>query len=232
MPACLEQGMGIRHLWSSDQEHMQQVTIEGLRLTVQHEFRFVMFLYATLVLPTVPLMAQSDSQGAALLLRTQAVSIAQESWPQLADSAKPRAGIKLSIKGGMVQSVVENAFLGYIGQQGVTVYSGDHVGEPYDIIELTILEQAVRYRALPNESFQRDVRTVVEASRTLRANGNKVYAGIYERNSIDTVKTKEDMGIRNLTQNSDVGLFDRIVGPLVLISSAFIVVYLFFTVRN
>lgn len=194
--------------------------------------RLATLFFLIVALSSPSLRAQPEEKGALLLLRAQAASIADESWPRLSESAASSIKIKLLVEGGSVRSVVENAFLDYLGQKGVKVYSGDPPNPSCNIIELTILEQAVRYLGLPNEGFRREIRTVLEARRIHGTTGERAYAGVFARTNVDTVKNREDSWRGNLTQGSDASLFDRILGPLVLIGSTFLVVYLFFTVRN
>jgi hypothetical protein len=178
------------------------------------------------------LLAQTSGRGAALVLRSQAASVAEETWLHVADSSNLPASIALTVEGGSSRQVVENAFLDFLGRRGVRASLLLKSDVSRDGLLLTILEQSVEYRPLPNGEFQREIRTVLEARRTGQPEGSAVYAGLYKRANVDTVARREDVSLRGLRGEEEPTLFDRLLGPILMIGGAFLVVYLFFTVRN
>ncbi|MCX6142472.1 MAG: hypothetical protein NTZ35_04560, partial [Ignavibacteriales bacterium] len=100
------------------------------------------------------------------------------------------------------------------------------------VLQVVVLEQGVRYVGLSTGEYRREVRTTIEAREVPRDSSAMKYVGTFSRSDIDTVAFREEGGIVPLARDSERTLFDKLVGPVLLIGGAFLVVYLFFTVRN
>jgi hypothetical protein len=97
---------------------------------------------------------------------------------------------------------------------------------------VTVLEQGVRYVGLSTGEYRREVRTSIEARDVPHDSSSMQYLGISTRVDVDTVAFREEVGLLLPARESERTLFDKLVGPVLLIGGAFLVVYLFFTVRN
>ena len=184
------------------------------------------------VITAVEARSQSTGPGALLVLRTQASSIIEEGWPQLADSLLRPGNIWLSVEGGSAKRVVENAILEYCAQRGFRPQLSGYQESTGEKIQVTILEQAIQYRPVEDGASQREIRTAVEMRRIRGRDEQVVYAGPFMRRAIDTVQARDDGGLAELRNAEERSFVDRLMGPVLLISGAFLIVYLFFTVRN
>jgi hypothetical protein len=99
-------------------------------------------------------------------------------------------------------------------------------------LRITVLDQSVRYASLSGGEYRREVRTSFEARGSRTDTSSITYVGLFTRVDDDTVGFREEIGVLPSAQDGDRSLFDKLVGPLVLIGGAFLIVYLFFTVRN
>ena len=176
--------------------------------------------------------AQTSGPGTLFVLRSQASSIVEEAWQQLADSLLRPGDIWISVEGGSAKRIVENAFLQSLGQRGFRPQLHTPQKPAVEGIQVTILDQAVQYRTLGNGASQREVRTAIEMRRVRAGGENVIYGGPYVRQAIDTVEVRDDGGLAELRNAEERSFVDKMMGPLLLISGAFLIVYLFFTVRN
>lgn len=170
--------------------------------------------------------------GAPVVLRSQAGSIVEEAWSHLADSLRRDGDIRVFVEGGSAKRIVENACLEFLGQHGFRAQLVQSPQRGGEVIQVTVLEQSVQYRLLANGQSHREVRTVMEMRRTTARDEIVKYAGPFQRHAVDTVAVRDDGGLAELRNAEERSFVDRIVGPVLLIGGAFLVVYLFFTVRN
>ena len=178
------------------------------------------------------LRAQAASSSALTVLRSQAGSIVEEAWVLLADSLQRSGEIWIAVEGGTAKRIVENAFLDFFVQHGFRPQLGQRQDRSGERIEATVLEQLVQYKLLQNGESQREIRTVLEMRRTTPRDGLVKYGGPYQRRAVDTVAVADDGGLAELRNAEERSFVDRVMGPVLLIGGAFLVVYLFFTVRN
>lgn len=176
--------------------------------------------------------AQTNGLSASLVLRTQAASIAEETVAHLGDSLSGHQRMDVLVEGGTVRPLIENAFLDLLGRKGVRATLAGLQADPKHLIQVTVLDQSVRYTGIASGDYRRDVQTVVEARRSFGDSTGLAYLGMFKRQDIDTVAFREEIGVLGSVPESQRTLFDRLVGPILLISGAFLIVYLFFTVRN
>jgi len=178
------------------------------------------------------LQAQTVRMSGMLVLRSQAGGVAEEAVGKLAASMKGLDQIGLNVEGGIARALMENAFLELLNRQGIRTSLQRGPGAEKRILQVTILEQAVRYVGLSSGEYRREVRTSIEARHMLPDTSFMQYVGAFHRVDIDTVAFREEVGIWPVARDGDRTLFDKLVGPVLLIGGAFLVVYLFFTVRN
>ena len=181
---------------------------------------------------TIESPAQTAGSGALLVLRTQAASIVEEGWPHVADSLLRPGDVWISVEGGSAKRIVENAFLEYLGQHGFRPKLSQQQTSGGERSHVTILEQLVQYKPLENGNSQREIRTAIEMRRTRAGDEQVEYGGPYRRFAVDTVTVRDDGGLAELRNADERSFVDRMMGPVLLISGAFLIVYLFFTVRN
>lgn len=181
-------------------------------------------------------LAQSTETGAWMVLRLQAGSIAEEVLTGIRRQANDSMSLRVSIAGGGNVMIVENAFLEALERSGMKISNVRAEDTKAPAVEVNVLEQTVQFTPLASSRFQRLVRTIVEARYRESADGNLGYVGPFQRTQIDTVDRREDlraMAASPVGSDSETSsIFEKIAGPLIMIGSTFLIVYLFFTVRN
>lgn len=165
-----------------------------------------------------------------MVLRSQAGSIAEEVVSHL--QLDPEGRVVVLVEGGTVPVIVENALVESLKRRvrSVKAASSDHVGEKLNVI---VLRQDVRYRAMQSERYERVTETAVEVSHAFSPDGSRTVSRL-DRSAVDTVDAIEDLkiGLRSIDRSSDVSFFERLIGPAILIAGTVIAVYLLFTVRS
>lgn len=183
-------------------------------------------------LATTVLEAQVARMSGTLILRAQAGSVAEETLGKLGTSLKGLDQMSVNVEGGTARTLIENAFLELLNRQGIHTSLQLVPGGGKPVLQITVLEQGVRYVGLSTGEYRREVRTSIEARDVPRDTSSMQYVGIFNRVDVDTVAFREDIGRVPVARDNERTLFDKLVGPMLLIGGAFLVVYLFFTVRN
>jgi hypothetical protein len=184
------------------------------------------------LLATTAIQAQTARLSGTLVLRSQAGSVAEETLGKLGSSLKGLDQIGLNVEGGSAHALIENAFLELLSRQGIqtSLQSVQVMGKR--VLQVTVLEQAVRYVGLSTGEYRREARTSIEARDMAKDSSLTQYVGTFSRVDVDTVAFREEVGMVSPARESERTLFDKLVGPVLLIGGAFLVVFLFFTVRN
>lgn len=175
---------------------------------------------------------QTRGLGATLILRTQAASVADEAVVRLGSPTTGMEQIAVRVEGGTARSLIENAFLELLTRRGfrTSLVASQEIGRRS--LQVTVLDQSVRYTGLLGGEYKREIQTAVEARHSTGDSAGVKYLGLFKRLDSDTVAFREELGTVGLAQEGERSLFDRLLGPVLLIGGAFLVVYLFFTVRN
>lgn len=179
-----------------------------------------------------PLLGQSSGLNATLVLRSQAVSIAEEAYAKLGQSLAASEHVGISVEGGTARAIVENAFLDLFARKGLEASLQGLQPRTRQLVKVSILDQGVRYSSLTDGQYRRDIHTAIEARRTSNDTSSAAYLGMFQRQQVDTVAFREDAGAAGVVSDSERTLFDRLLEPVLLIGGSFLIVYLFFTVRN
>jgi hypothetical protein len=183
-------------------------------------------------LAVTALHAQTARMSGTLVLRSQAGGVAEEALNKVGTSLKGVDQIILIVDGGSARALIENAFLELLNRQGIHTSLRPEQAVGNRVLQVVVLEQGVRYVGLSTGEYRREVRTAIEARDVPRDSSATKYVGTFSRSDIDTVAFREEGGMLPLARDSERTLFDKLVGPVLLIGGAFLVVYLFFTVRN
>ncbi|MGA3243454.1 MAG: hypothetical protein ABSE41_02470 [Bacteroidota bacterium] len=178
------------------------------------------------------LQAQTVGMSAALVLRSQAASIADESFKKMSPSISGVDNVGILVTGGTARALVENAFLDLLGRKGIRVSLQSSPSSLKQSIQLNVLDQSVRYAGLANGEYRREIQTAIEARHTSNDTAMAEYLGLFKRQDVDTVAFREDAGMVSDVHDGERTLFDKLLGPILMIGGAFLIVYLFFTVRN
>ena len=182
------------------------------------------------------LYSQSPEMGAMMALRSQARSIAVEVVARI----KPRLGdssvVGLSVAARIEPMMVENGFLDVLSGAGFRPWLVSPGGPEGSLLAVNVLDQFVRYSTVPSGLFERVVHTTVEARFQDSAAGDVIYLGSFERTRVDTVRQREDPLLYKSQGrqggSEEISFFEKVAGPVLMITGAFLIIYLFFTVRN
>jgi hypothetical protein len=178
------------------------------------------------------LEAQTSGLSGTLILRSQAASIAEETIVRLSQTLSGVDQIGIAVEGGATRTLVENAFLDLFARKGIHASLQSQPVAASHHVQLTVLDQSIRYAAMASGEYRREVQTAIEARRTSNDSISVEYLGLFKRQDVDTVAFREDGGTLGVARETERTLFDRLLGPILLIGGAFLIVYLFFTVRN
>lgn len=180
--------------------------------------------------------AQSSDQSAFLILRSQVMSIAEaiaaRIRPGLVDSTYVRIGVEARTN----QMMVENVFLDVFGKAGLKSSLARADMTTGSLVQVHVIDQTVSYAMTASGKFQRGVQTALEARFRVAARDDMMYLGSFQRALTDTVQQPEDLrkyGIPGEGPKGDPNsFFEKVAGPILMIAGTFLIVYLFFTVRN
>jgi hypothetical protein len=184
------------------------------------------------LLATTAIQAQTARLSGTLVLRSQAGAVAEETFGKLGASLKGLDQISLRVEGGSAHVLIENAFLELLTRQGIHTSLQPVQGTGKRILHVTILEQSLRYVGLPTGDYRREASTSIEARDVAGDSSLIQYVGTFSRVDVDTVAFREELGMVSPVRESERTIFDKLIGPVLLIGGAFLVVFLFFTVRN
>ncbi len=193
-----------------------------------------LWLFSSLLVAALGLrvQAQTSGLGANLVLRAQAAAIAEDALGRIGDSLSAQKEIGVQVDGGSARPLIENAFLELLSRKGVRATLQGPSSNGRRLIQINVLDQSVRYTATSSGDFRREIQTAVEARRSSGDSSSVMYLGMFKRQDVDTVSFREDVGLIGPPQEAGRTLFDRLLGPILLIGGGFLIVYLFFTVRN
>ncbi|MCX6135187.1 MAG: hypothetical protein NTU47_15355 [Ignavibacteriales bacterium] len=201
-------------------------------MTSQRILRGVLALGLATLVQFFGAAAQVSGLSAALVLRSQAAGIAEESYSAMNPSRNTLESLGVAVTGGTARALVENAFLDLFGRKGIRISLQGSEVRAKNQLHVTILDQSVRYAGLADGQYRREIQTAIEARQTSNDTGSAQYLGVFKRQVVDTVAFREDGGAVALIQDTERTLLDRLLGPVLLIGGAFLIVFLFFTVRN
>jgi hypothetical protein len=153
----------------------------------------------------------------------------------IADSAakialrKGITSVGLSVEGRGSHIVVQNAFIEALNQARVSVIDGAPEMSSQVRLRVLILGQAAQAVLLTDGRYERTVRTSIEPR--LEMSSSEIQTlGILERISKDTVQSAVTEEIFDGT--ADESTVERLMMPLIVVTSVVLVVYLLFTVRS
>lgn len=196
------------------------------------------FRLACLVLALGTCTGSVASQGmthpsTTMVVRQQWGSIAQEVVDKL--QLAPHSAIWLSIQPIADSVMAQNAFLDALQSHGYSPALSSLKGSGAVKLAVSVLTDRTQFKEVRPSAYERTIQTDIEA-RTERNNGENVeIVGMFHRVLIDTVSSKDvefPYPRASLANEEQATLFQRLVGPLIVLASSIVIVYLFFTVRS
>lgn len=169
----------------------------------------------------------------ATVIRQQWESLAQEVVDKL--TLAPHTKIALWVQPVADSVSAQNAFLENFLHRGYAPTLNPTKDSDEVKLTVAVLTDRTQMKEIAKDTYQRTVQTDIEP-RTERSNGQSVEVlGVFHRALVDTVSAQEaalPLPTPSASGNEDATLFQRVVGPVIVLASSIIVVYLFFTVRS
>ncbi len=169
----------------------------------------------------------------ATVLRQQWGSLAQEVVDKLRQI--PHGPVIVWIQPVADSILAQNAFLETLQRRGYSPTLSARNDSTVVRLTVAVLTDRKQVREISKEVCERTVETEIEA-RAASGDGQDVeMLGVFHRLLVDTVSSTEaenPLSIPLVPTDEHASVFQRFVGPLIVLASAIIVVYLFFTVRS
>ncbi len=167
------------------------------------------------------------------LVRQEWGSIAEDACSKLKPLESKTASLHLVSSSNA--SLAENAFLVALQKRGFATYVRKERAPSEVLLTVSILTDDIEFVQLRRDSFARSVQLEAEVRAEYPGDAPAEILGVFKRVARDTVAQKdENVALRGAEAagGEESSLFQRIVGPLVILGSSILVVYLFFTVRS
>jgi hypothetical protein len=169
----------------------------------------------------------------AMVLRHQLGSIADEVVGKLQLSSG--SAVYVAVQPYTGKELAENAFAEALQNRGFRPLMKMTSDTGATTLKVSVLNDRAQFREINQKTSERIVQTDLEV-RVENAKGESLASlGMFHRIGVDTVGAK-DIEVIAPHQGSEVDedttFFQRFVGPLIVLASGIIVVYLFFTVRS
>jgi hypothetical protein len=175
----------------------------------------------------------SANASTSLIVRQQLGSIAEEVVGKL--GLPDGSGVILEIQPEAKGDLAANAFLEVLQHRGYRGFLHGANDSAAAKLDLNLLTQSARFDEIGTNTFLRTIQTGVEARIEVPAQNRASVLGMFHRSERDTVSQRDAdltmVSVRN-TNGEDVSLLQRVVAPLIVLTSGILVVYLFFTVRS
>jgi hypothetical protein len=172
-----------------------------------------------------------DSTGinSTIIIRSQLQSIADE----VVDSAKfdGKGRVAVFVEGGGQRTLAENAFIEALQKRKYTSVVID-TSSTDQILHVFILNAEMKVRELDAKMSERKIQTTLEA-RMVQGHEHEVrILGTFHREAKDTAQAFITELLPSAQKNDETGILQRILTPFIVVGSAIVIVYLFFTVRS
>ncbi len=159
------------------------------------------------------------------VFRTQADSLAADMVSHI--QLDPPGRVAVFVEGAGQRVVVENAMLDMLQRRGISAWLYDSTAFAGAVLRVVVLEQRADERAVSDTTALRTASTRLEAR--LEQPGRAVQMlGMYRRTTVDTVDALTVRG----PETDEPSVISKLLIPLVMLGSAVLMVYLFFTVRS
>jgi hypothetical protein len=172
-----------------------------------------------------------DSTGinSASVVRSQLQSIADE----IIDSAKfdVKERVAVFVEGEGQRTLAENAFVEALQKRKYTSVVID-TGSRHQILHVFLFNSDIKVRELDTKVSERNIRTTVEARIEKGAEREAHMLGTFQRETQDTAQVFTAGLLSAVQRNDENGILQRLVTPFIIVGSAIVIVYLFFTVRS
>jgi hypothetical protein len=163
------------------------------------------------------------------IIRSQLQSIAGEVIDSTKFNMKERVAV--IVEGEGPRTLTENAFIDVFQKRNYTSVAID-TASTNQILQIVLLNVENKVRELDPKVSERMIQITLEA-RTIRGPSRDVrLLGTFQRETKDTAQVFGANPFSAAHKNDDNGILQRMLTPLIVVGSAIVIVYLFFTVRS
>ncbi|MBI3110096.1 MAG: hypothetical protein HYZ01_00850 [Ignavibacteriales bacterium] len=191
-----------------------------------------LFLIASLSLVLVGRVQAQGSDSVLSVVRTQLRSMGNDIGRAIKEKVPAPATLGLQVEASSGKTMLENALIEAISGAGYVLRlpGKEHITPALHVL---MLNHTVGHRELQGAGFERSIRSELEA-RLEGKDGNVMYLGSFSAVTLDTVMQRGPvvLPVMETPADSTPSLLEKIAGPVFLITGAFLIIYLFFTVRS
>jgi hypothetical protein len=201
--------------------------VEGFHLI--HRLRSISFILLTALLfgmLSVSYARDSVAVSSAYVIRLQLQNIADEAVDQAKLDSKVQ--VTLLVEGEGPRTLAENAFIETLQKRGYSsVISTGKTSE--QTLHVFLLSTDIKVRAVDEKYSERNINTAVEVRTVLGMDRKTLLLGNFHREGKDTAQVFPSVQTPTTEEES---VMQQLLSPLIIISGAFIVVYLFYSLRS
>jgi hypothetical protein len=203
---------------------------KGVCLTNRTQSIFFIFMIM-LCFGSFAISRAGDSTGVSSMsvVRSQLHSIAREVVDQAKLDPQDRVGVFVEGEGPL--SLVENAFIEELQQRNYRSILGTGI-EVEQTVHVLLLGMDIKVRGLDTKWSERSICTNLEVRTVTGTEREARILGTFLRETKDTAQVFPSVQLSAVPKDDKSGVVPRILTPLIVITGAMLIVYLFFTVRS
>jgi hypothetical protein len=173
-----------------------------------------------------------DSTGIsdASVIRMQLQSIAEEVVNRANFDTTEK--VTLFTEGETWRILTENAFIEALQKRNYKTVLGSGTVTTRQVLQVYLLNADIKDRELGTKLHERIISTDLEVKKLTGIDREAVILGVYHRQTTDTINVLTDMRSVVFDKEGKKSAFEKLLTPLIVISGAVLIVYLFFTVRS
>lgn len=137
------------------------------------------------------------------------------------------AVLQLRVEASSGKTLIENALVEGLTGMGYGVHLSG-IERSAALLRVLVMKQGAQHRELAGAGFERTIRSDLDA-RLEFDDGSVFLLGFFSAEARDTVLQRD---VLFLSDDPTSSFLEKIAGPIFLITGAFLIVYLFFSVRS
>jgi hypothetical protein len=174
----------------------------------------------------------SDSVGVnqAAVIRSQLQIIADEVVDQAKLDTMDR--VSVYVEGEAWRSLVENAFIEALQKRNYITVLGTGTKSFGQTLQIFLLGTDIRVREINTKLFERSISTSIEVRKIVGTSRQASLLGTYSRQALDTAQVYPSLQLPLAQKDEKNTVLQTLLTPLIVVSGAVLIIYLFFTVRS
>jgi hypothetical protein len=172
----------------------------------------------------------STAVSHAVVIRSQLQSIADEVVGQAKLDTTDR--VFVFVEGEAWRSLVENAFIEALQKRNYSCSLSTGTLLSGQALQIFLLGADINVAEINSKLSRRSIRTTLEARKIIGADRQVNLLGTYYRQSIDTAQAFPSLQLPADRKDEKGSILQTLLAPIIVISGAVLIVYLFFTVRS